>query len=576
MKKIRAAIERFVGDSQLRQALWSMRRQFLVAGLLSATINMLMLTPSVYMLQVFDRVMVSQNTLTLLMVTLITVFFFLVISISEWLRTRLLVRIGLDFETLVSSRVFMAANRSKLARSEHRADDAMSDLAGLRQFLTGNGLFALFDLPWSPIYLTVMFLLHPALGGLAVFAAILFVFLSRLQQKSTRDAIAAAQDSSKLVNRFVQGKLRNSEAVEAMGMQDSLTNRLLSYHRQHGERQTASQELANQFDTVTKFFRYTFQSLSLGMGAFLVIYSDLSVGSMIVGNILLSKTLQPIEMLIGTWRVVSNTKTSFLRLEQLLDDYPEDQSGDWPEQGFKALVLRDVTAFSPDRKRTILENISLDFSSGQVTAILGPSGSGKSTLARVLVGVWPAYEGQVLIDGKARNVYDSIELGRRIGYVPQDVELFDGTIAENIARFSDIDSEEVIRAAKTAQLHDYILHFPNGYDTPIGEAGARLSGGQRQRIALARAIYGNPDIVILDEPNANLDDAGDRALASAIAELKVQGKIVIFISHRQQLLATADRFVIIQAGKPVFVGTPAEYIETRQATQVAPRTSHVG
>lgn len=571
-------LSRWVGDSPLRQSLWTMRRDFGTAIALSATINLFMLAPSLYMLQVFDRVMLSQNTLTLAMISLITVFFFALIGVSEWLRTRLLVQVGLRFETLLSSRVFNAANQARIARGAHRPDDALVDLAGLRQFLTGNGLAALFDLPWAPIYMIVLFLLHPLLGLLTLAGALLLGWLSHLQQKQTRAPLAAAQDAARQLNRFVLGKLRNSEVIEAMGMQESLGRRWLQRHRAHSGLQRGSQQVANRVDTFTKFVRYSLQSLSLGAGALLVIHDELTIGGMFVGSILLGKALQPIELIIGQRRALGTARESFARIEALLHAHPAapEAAAAWLLAApIRQLQLQGVAAWTPERKRLIVQPLDLEFVAGQVTAILGPSGSGKSTLARVLVGVWPAVDGEILIDRRPRGDYDEIDLGRRVGYVPQDIELFDGTIAENIARFGEVDAEEVIRAATVAQLHDYILHFPNGYDTPIGEAGSKLSGGQRQRIALARALYGDPDLIVLDEPNANLDEVGDRALAAAVAQLKSAGKIVVFISHRPGLMKSADRLVILQAGSVAFAGSPAEFVAKRQEAQASARNQHV-
>lgn len=571
MKKL---FERWVGDGPLRSALWEMRPELRSAALLSACINALMLTPSVYMLQVFDRIMLSGNTMTLLVLTLIVVFLYVVIAGSEWLRTRLLVQMGLRFETLAGSRVFDAASRAKLARGSHRADDAISDLNGLRQFLTGNGLFALFDLPWFPIYVLVMFLLHPALGALAVAGALTLGLLARLQHLRTKAPLAEAQESARQVNRFVQGKLKNAEAIEAMGMQDSLQARWLERHRAHGALQTSSQQASNRVDTFTKFVRYSLQSLSLGLGALLVIHDELSIGGMIMGNILLGRTLQPIELCIASWRGFVSARDAFVRLEALLRDFPEQASGHLVGDRIGEVVLQRVAAWTPDRKRQILAPLDLDFRAGQVTAVIGPSGSGKSTLARVLVGIWPATEGDIRVNRRPRTDLDAEDLGRRVGYVPQDVELFDGSIAENIARFGNLDSEAVIRAATLAQLHEIILRFPNGYDTRIGQGGSRLSGGQRQRIALARALYGDPDLVVLDEPNANLDDSGERALSAAVAQMKAAGRIVVFISHRQQLLRGADRLVILQSGELRFAGSPAEYVAASQLAAGGTARSH--
>jgi ATP-binding cassette subfamily C exporter for protease/lipase len=563
-------VARHVGDSPLRRALWDMRPDLRMAAYLSACINVLMLAPSVYMLQVFDRIMSSGNAMTLIVLTLITAFFFAVIGVSEWLRTRLLVQMGLRFETLVSSRVFNAAVRAKTARSAHRADDAMADLSGLRLFLTGNGLFAAMDLPWFPIYVGVLFLLHPALGVLALAGAAVLGWLAWLQHVRTQGPLERAQEAARQENRFVQGKLKNAEAIEAMGMQGSLQARWLERHEEHGRRETVSQQTAGHVEGYTKFAQHALTSLGLGLGALLAINDQMTMGGMIAGNILLGRALQPIQLVIASWRQFISVRSSFERLDKLLKDFPEQVLGNLVDGHIGEVTLDGVAAWTPDRRRQILKPLSASFSAGQVTAVIGPSGSGKSTLARVLMGVWPATEGSVRIDRRERGEFDAVDLGRRVGYVPQDVELFDGTIAENIARFGEVDSEAVIRAAKLAQLHDMILRFPNGYDTRIGPSGSKLSGGQRQRIAFARALYGDPDLLVLDEPNANLDDVGDAALAAALAQLKAAGRIVVFISHRQQLLQGADRLLILRDGGIQFSGTLSELAAVQQA-QIAQR-----
>jgi ATP-binding cassette subfamily C exporter for protease/lipase len=534
--------------NELTRTLWDFRFEFMVAGLFSMIANLLMLAPTLYMLQVFDRVLVSQNTGTLLVVSIITLFFLVVLSFSEWARSKLLVRSGIRMDQMLSRKLFHASYEAHLNPAVSNPTRAFADLTELRQFLTGNGIFAFFDAPWAPIYIAVLFLLHPWLGVMALgFAAVQSV-LAWWGSQATKPAQAQASKSQQEVSGYLQSKFRNAEVIESMGMVKHLYRRWAERNAKAMGANLKAQDVASRVTAWSKFVRYTQQSLALGGGALLVIHGELSPGAMIAANVLMTRALAPIDLMVGTWSGFLNAREAFHRLSELLEAHPMRNI---PAMGVAPkgdVVLKDVVASAPGRDTPILQGVSAIMPPGTVTVVLGASGSGKSTLARVLLGIWPHSAGQVLLDGQAIGKWNRMELGPHVGYLPQDIELFDGTIAENIARAGNVESEKVIEAAEAAGLHAMILRFPKGYDTPMGEAGGLLSGGQRQRIGLARAMYGMPELVVLDEPNANLDDEGEAALVRAVQGLKAQGKTVVLISHRPGIVSVADRLLILQNG----------------------------
>ena len=538
----------FFKRSELTSTLWSFRREFVIVGVFSMIANVLMLAPTLYMLQVYDRVMHSQSELTLIFLSLLTLFLFAIMAVAEWMRSRLLVRTGVRLDSQLSTLVFNASFEAHLSQSGSNPSRAFGDLIQIRQFLTGNGIFAFFDAPWTPIYMAVLFFLHPWLGVLGVIFALLQAALAWFGHRNTLAPSEAAATAQADAGNFLQSKLRNSEVLESMGMIRNLQMRWNERHQTALARNGDSQHLMHRITAISKFIRYSQQSLVLGAGALLVIDGQLSPGGMIAANVLMTRALAPIDMLVSSWRQFAGMRAAFGRLETLLADYPERDPALKRVAPTGQISLSKVFALATGRADPILKNVGFSVPAGTVTAILGPSGSGKSTLARVMVGIWPNVSGDVLLDGVPVDSWNRIELGPYIGYLPQDIELFEGTIAENIARFSETNPAKVIVAAKSASLHEMILRFPKGYDTSIGEAGNLLSGGQRQRIGLARAIYDNPMIVVLDEPNANLDDMGEAALYKTVEELKAKGKTVFLITHRPGAVAVADRILLLRDG----------------------------
>ena len=558
---------------ELSRTLWDFRYEFMVAGLFSMVANLLMLTPTIYMLQVYDRVMVSQNTGTLVVMSLITLFLFGGLTFSEWSRSKLLVRSGVRLDEVLSKRLFHASYEAHLNPHVTNPSGAFNDLTQLRQFLTGNGIFAFFDAPWAPIYIAVLFMLHPWLGIMAIFFGAVQSVLAWWGNNATKPTQADASKSQLEVNGYLQSKFRNAEVLEAMGMVPYLFRRWSEKNARALGQGMNAQAVSGRVVAWSKFVRYTQQSLALGGGALLVIQGELSPGAMIAANVLMTRALAPIDLMVSTWSGFLSAKEAFIRLRALLEAHPMRHlklKGIEPKGD---LVLSDVVASAPGRSTPIIKAVSAIMPAGTVTVVLGASGSGKSTLARVILGIWPASSGSVMLDGQAVGSWDRMELGPHIGYLPQDIELFDGSIAENIARAGRVDSEKVIAAAEASGLHTMILRFPKGYDTPMGEAGSLLSGGQRQRIGLARALYGDPALVVLDEPNANLDDEGEAALVRAVNGLKAKRKTVVLISHRPGIISVADRLLILHEGT-VQASGPRDGVlaalqQQREAAQIA-------
>ncbi len=551
----------FSARSELTAALWSLRRTFFITGGFSFVINMLLLVPAIYMLQIFDRVLASRNTSTLLMLTLLILGLYALMGGLEWVRSRLLVRAGSMLDAQMNARVFTAAFEANLRRAGGNAGQALNDLTNVRQFITGNGLFAFFDAPWFPVYLAVIFLIHPMLGLLSVAGAVLLVALTLANEWTTKGPLTQANTAAIQSSNYATNNLRNAEVIEAMGMLANLRRRWYEKYRNVIALQGVASDRAGAITAITKFVRISLQSLVLGLGALLVIQGYITPGGMIVASILMGRALAPVELLIGVWKQFISSRSAYERLERLLKEFPAREQGMAlpPPRGH--LTVENVMTAAPGTQVAILKGVSFTLEPGEVLGVIGPSAAGKSTLARLLVGVWPALAGKVRLDGADVYSWDKQLLGAYIGYLPQDVELFEGTIAENIARFGEIDSGQVIEAARQAGMHEMILHFPKGYDTPIGTGGSFLSGGQRQRIALARALYGKPPFIVLDEPNSNLDDAGEAALVQAVLAQKAAGRTLIVITHRTSILSTVDKLLLLRDGVVQAFGPRQQVLE---------------
>lgn len=544
----------FFQRSELTTTLWAFRNEFLIVMAFSMVANVLMLAPTLYMLQVFDRVMHSQSEVTLVAMSLLTLALFAVMAFAEWMRTKVLVHAGVRLDERLGTQVFNATFEAHLSQSGAAPARAFGDLIQVRQFLTGNGIFAFLDAPWSPIYMAVLYLMHPWLGFLGLIFAIVQAALAWFGHRHTVVPSEAAVAANATANAFLQSKLKNAEVIESMGMLDNLRHRWGQRHAVALEQGSTAQALTQRVVAWSKFVRYTQQALALGAGALLVIDGQITPGAMIASNVLMTRALAPIDQMVSGWRGFIGAREAFGRLEKLLLEFPTRAPAVSRGEPLGKVELRNVVATATGRDAPILKDINLSLPAGTVLVVLGASGSGKSTLARVLMGIWPNVAGQVLLDDVALAQWDRIELGPHLGYLPQDIELFEGTLAENIARFGDVNADDVIDAARCAGLHDMILRLPKGYDTPIGEAGGLLSGGQRQRIGLARAVYRQPSLIVLDEPNANLDEIGEAALVKAVQQMRSLGKTVVLITHRPGILAVADQIVVLREGQMMMQG----------------------
>lgn len=557
--------------SDLKAALTLCKGAFIAAAGFSMIINLLMLTPTIYMMQLYDRVLSSRSLPTLLMLTLIVLAIYITQGALEWVRSQLLVRVSARLEMLLNKRLYKIAYKQSLYSAGQRASSQpLDDLTALRQFLTGNGLFAFFDAPWMPFYVAIMFLFHPLYGWLAVFASILLVIVAFVNEKITSRPLADANALSITGRGQLNKNLKNSEVIESMGMLDNMQQRWHTGSQKILALQAVASSRAGLLTSLSKTLRLLFQSLILGLGAYLSIKQEISPGLMIAGSILLGRALAPIDLMIGSWKGFILARAQYGRLEALLKAMPEDKQKMPLPAPKGALQVEQAVIIPPGSKTPVIKGISFAIAAGESVGIIGPSGAGKSSLLRGLLGIWPTANGAIRLDGADVFDWDRIALGPFIGYLPQDIELFDGTISENIARFGELDAEKIVAAAQMADVHELILRLPEGYDTIIGASGGNLSGGQRQRIGLARALYGNPKLVVLDEPNSNLDDQGEIALAQAIQRLKAHGTTVLVVTHRHAVLGLLDNLLILKDGLVALYG-PREQVlaQLHQANQQA-------
>ena len=542
-------MNQFIPRNEIADVIRTRTKVFWTVGIFTAFINLLMLVPSVYMLQVYDRVLPSRNEITLLMLTLIMLGLFGMMALLEYVRSMVVIRIGSQLDMRLNNRIYTAAYESNLKNGSSDAGQMLGDLTMVRQFLTGSALFAFFDAPWFPIYLLVIFLFNPWLGLFALVGSLLLIALAVINEMVSKQPLAEASKLSIVSANLASTNLRNAEVIEALGMLPNLKRRWFGLHQRFLNSQRVASERASTVTSITKFVRLSLQSLVLGLGGWLAIDGHITPGMMIAGSILMGRTLAPIEQVINVWKSYSAAKLSYGRLVKLLDTHPERGTGMSLPRPQGLVSVEGVSATPPgSRGDAVLHNVSFAVEPGDVLGIIGPSASGKSTLARLLVGIWPVSDGIVRLDNADIYQWNKDELGPYIGYLPQDIELFAGSIAENIARFNEVDSEKVIEAAKLAGVHELILRFPHGYDSIIGNGGAGLSGGQKQRIGLARALYGDPALIVLDEPNSNLDDAGERALNQAIMFLKQRNKTVVLITHRTNLLSMTNKLLLLVNG----------------------------
>ncbi|MGE8392649.1 type I secretion system permease/ATPase [Pseudomonas sp. BIGb0427] len=548
-------------------ALADHKSTLLSVGCFTALINLLMLVPSIYMLQVYDRVLSSQNETTLWMLTLMVVGFFVFIGALEAIRSFIVIRVGNQLEQGFNLHVYRAAFERNLRQGDGQAGQALNDLTQVRQFVTGPALFAFFDAPWFPIYLAVIFLFNVWLGVMACAGALLLIALAVLNERLTHKPLVEASGFQQQSTHLASSQLHNAESIQAMGMLGALRQRWFALHSRFLNLQNQASDTSAVITAVSKSLRLCLQSLVLGLGALLVIEGQMTPGMMIAGSILMGRVLSPIDQLIAVWKQWSGAHMAYQRLDGLLRAFPEPPAPMALPAPSGRLGFEQVSAGPPGKRVATLQQISFNLGAGEVLGVLGTSGSGKSTLAKVLVGVWPTLAGTVRLDGADLHRWDREALGPHIGYLPQNIELLRGSIAENIARFAELDGLKVVEAARQAGVHELILRLPQGYDTRLGEDGGDLSGGQKQRIALARALYGGPSLIVLDEPNSNLDTSGEAALATAIAQMKAQGRTVVLVTHRSAALAQADKLLVLSEGRMQAFGPTHEVMQALSRAQ---------
>lgn len=517
----------------------------------SALVNVLYLTGSFYMLQIYDRVIPSRSLATLIALSVLAGTLYFGQCALDLFRIRILSRVARCIDEWLSPHAFALVARLPLMRRSSGAGlQPLRDLDQIRGFVAGGGPLGFFDLPWMPFYLAICFLFHPLIGLAASLGALFLVCLPICTEFLTRRAVktAAAQGAARA--NFAEASRRNAEVIAAMGMLGRLRDAWGAMNQKYLDAQEQASDVASGLGGVSKVARMGLQSAVLGVGAYLVLQGEASAGIIIAGSILSARALAPVEQVIAHWNAFANARQSWARLRELLAAYP-NQSESLPlRRPASALSVEDLVIVPPGAKRAVVNGISFTVQRGSSLAIIGPSASGKSSLARGLVGVWRPSRGSVRLDGATLEQFSPEQLGRYVGYLPQDIELFEGTIGQNIARFeAKADPEAIIRAAEQARVHDLIVRLPHGYETHIGEGGMALSAGQRQRIALARALYGEPFLIVLDEPNSNLDSEGEQALVRAIADVRARGGIVVVIAHRPSVLAAVDQVMVVADGE---------------------------
>ncbi len=542
------------GDTILKSAIRQCRGNIGVTVFFSFFINLLMFVAPIHMLQMYDRVLVSRSTVTLLVITGLAIGLLVVYGLLEAVRSKILVRTGIKFDELISDSVFKSVFSEAVARQGNATVGPLRDIETIRNFISGGPIIAFCDAPWVPIFIAVIFLIHPVLGTIALFGALLIFTLALMNELLTRRLLdEGTNDNLKASNNAAQS-LRNAQVIHAMGMISAIKEKWSENHGKAIFNQAKASDRGGGLIASSKFTRMGLQVTILAAGAYFVVLDEITAGTMIAASIIMGRALAPVELAVGQWRIVSSARQALHRLNALFVSLPEDNEPMQlpPPSGF--IQLEKVVLTAPGDRTIILRGVSLSLEPGSALGIIGPSGSGKSSLARALVGVWQVQGGAVRYDKAELRQWDPEYLGQFVGYMPQDVELFSGSVAENIARFTSFSPDAVVEAARKAGVHDMILSLQNGYETNIGVGGQSLSGGQRQRIALARSMFGDPKVLVLDEPNANLDTEGELALSDALSQAKEAGCTVVVISHRPSLLSKVDNIAVLREGTIVKYG----------------------
>ena len=563
----------FKEKSPLREALAALLPSLKQAFYFSIVVNVLVLAPSAYMMEVYDRVVNSRSHITLLMLTLLVVGGYALLEALEWVRRQIMHDAGIEFDKGLRARVFGAIYSARLLNLPVGGAQALRDLKIIREFLPSQALLAVVDAPLALLVLVLIFLMSPSLGWFAVAGALAQFAIGVVNERRIRQPLLAANRSAVSAQGYADGVIRNAQVIESMGMLGDIHKRWMGRQQEFLVQQAVASDHAGTNAALSKLVQSLLGSLLLGMGCWLTLKGELHGSGMIVASILGGRVLAPLVQIIGSWRQVEATLESFNRLEGMLKEFPLPQKSMALPAPNGFLSVEGVIAGAPRSPIQILKGVSFRVAPGGSLAIVGPSASGKTTLARLLVGIWPSMQGKVRLDGNDIYQWDKEELGQYIGYLPQTVELFEGTIAENVSRFGEPDADKVREACRMVGLDRFIEQLPKGYDTEVGDDGSFLSGGERQRVALARALYGMPKFVVLDEPNASLDEAGDAALLNAIKMLRAQGTTVIVMTHRLNILGAIEHMLVLVDGQVQRFGTCQEVLAALQSPQTGPPSS---
>jgi PrtD family type I secretion system ABC transporter len=547
-------------NSPMTEAVTAVKRNLAVTMFFSLFINLLMFVAPLHMLQVYDRVLSSRSEVTLIVLTALALGLLVIYGLLEAVRSRLLVQTGVKIDEILNRGIFRSVFQETLANGNASSGEAIRDLDSIKNFISGGPVVALCDAPWVPLFVLAGFLLHPILGFVSLAGGVVIFTLALINELTTRKLFQEANTLAIASSAAVTSSLRNVEVVRALGMLGSIRGKWNKTHNQQLTKQVQANTRAGTIMAISRFVRLGLQVLILAVGGYLAMIDEITPGTMIAASIIMGRALAPVEMAVSQWRTFIATRGAYDRLKLLIEKTPEtNEVMDLPAPTGR-VDLKAVIATPPGSKVAVVKNVSFNVSPGEIIGVIGPSGSGKSSLARLLVGVWPIAAGVLRLDGAELRQWNPEKLGPYIGYMPQDVELFNGTIAENIARFNEVDSEKVLDAAQRAGAHEVITGLSEGYDTAIGGAGKGLSGGQRQRIALARALYGEPRLIVLDEPNANLDVDGEQALSKAINRMRENQQTVFVISHRPSLLSVVDKIAVLHDGALVKFGSRDEVL----------------
>lgn len=540
-----------VSPSELRNAVASLRPYFVRAGWFSLFSSLLILAPSGYMLEVYDRVVNTRNHKTLVMLTLIVLIAYVVMEVLEWARSEVMRAASVELDRTMSGRIFSAIFEANLRRIPGATAQPINDFRAIRDFLYSPVLLAVMETPIALVMMVLLFMISPWLGWASLVFGIIQVAVAWFNERATKPPLMQANSQAIAAQQYADGALRNAEVIESMGMLRDTHKRWQRRQREFLRLQALASERGGGYQAVSKFVQTTLSSLLLGLACWLLLRNELNggAGMMIIASILGGRMLAPLVQVVAQWQTVVNVRDAWMRLEGMLAALPPKPPGMALPAPRGALQVEQLFAAAPGGNQAqILRGVAFALAPGEALAVVGPSASGKTTLARMLVGLWPAVSGKVRLDGADVHTWNKAELGPYMGYLPQGVELFEGTLAENIARFGEVDMAKVEAAARAVGLHEFILSLPQGYDNPVGPDGARLSGGQRQRVGLARALYDDPVFVVLDEPNSSLDEQGDAALNGAIQAAKARGTTFVIMTHRMSVLAVVDKMLVLHDG----------------------------